>query len=531
MAYQALYRQWRPARFSEMVGQELIVTALRSQVRSGRLAHAYLFCGSRGTGKTSAAKILARAVNCEHPQDGDACGECASCKRMMGDQSFDIIEYDAASNSKVDSMRDILDTVQYPPQFGKYKIYVIDEVHMLSDSAFNALLKTLEEPPEYMIFVLATTEPQKVPATILSRCQRYDFGRIPVRQIAARLREAADGAGADVTDGALDRLARAAEGGMRDALSMLDMCIGYGQRVDEELVRRVLGTSDRRFLFEFAEALIHEDAAGVLTLIDRLMADGRDPAVFAREMAAHLRCLLAAKTCPDQFADLMDLTAEDAASCVGQAETVGSARLISMMDLFLGVDSSLRYASSPRIVLESAALHACLRTGEDDAAGLRERVADLEAALRGLQEQISKGISVSTAPAPAASPTPGAAPKASAPAPAPTGDGKAVWDAAIKLLRVRSPGLTGMLMRGRIVSAEHRDFRWEQQGGGFNTDYLMSADNHRRIVDALTEAAGAPCTFAVASAAGKDGQKARPADDLSELYATFGASNVQVQEE
>ncbi|MBR4458472.1 MAG: DNA polymerase III subunit gamma/tau [Clostridia bacterium] len=530
MAYQALYRQWRPARFAEMVGQELIVTALRSQVKSGRLAHAYLFCGSRGTGKTSAAKILARAVNCENPQDGDACGECPSCKRMMGDQSFDMLEYDAASNSRVEDMREILDTVQYPPQFGRYKVYVIDEVHMLSANAFNALLKTLEEPPEYMIFVLATTEPQKVPATILSRCQRYDFGRIPAAQIAARLAEAARGAGAEATEGALMHIARAAEGGMRDALSLLDMCIGYGQTVDEALVRRVLGTSDRRFLFEFAEALINEDAAGVLSLIDRLMTDGREPAVFAREMAAHLRSLLAAKTCPDRFGDLMDLTPEIAASYLGQAETVGSARLISMMDLFLAVDSSLRYASSPRIVLESAALHACLRTGEDDTAALRERIADLEKTLRGLQEKLASGAFVPAANAPAAKPA-APAPKAAEAAPKPSiaGDAKSVWDAAIKLLRVQAPGLTGMLIRGRIVSADDHAFCWESQDANFNTSYITGEKNRQLIADALTAAAGVPCTFSAAGPAQKAGET-KKADDLGDFFTTFGAANVQVQD-
>lgn len=530
MAYQALYRQWRPARFAEMVGQELIVTALRSQVKSGRLAHAYLFCGSRGTGKTSAAKILARAVNCENPQDGDACGECASCRRMMGDQSFDMLEYDAASNSRVDDMREILDTVQYPPQFGRYKVYVVDEVHMLSPSAFNALLKTLEEPPEYMIFVLATTEPQKVPATILSRCQRYDFGRIPAGQIVGRLRQAADSAGAEVTDGALMMLARAAEGGMRDALSMLDMCIGYGTKVDEELVRRVLGTSDRRFLFEFAEALINEDAAGVLTLIDRLMTDGREPAVFAREMAAHLRSLLTAKTCPDRFADLMDLTPEDAASYIGQADTVGGARLITMMDLFLAVDSSLRYAASPRIVLESAALHACLRTGEDDTAALRERVEDLEKSLRTLQDRLSAGAYVSAAAAPTPASTAAKAAKPEPKKPVLSGDTKAVWDAAIKLLRVKSPGLTAMLIRGQITSDGEHSYRLVFPNDSFNSGYITSGQHQQLIVDALTEAAGAPCTFTVSAGQADAARKETPADDLSELYATFGASNVQVQD-
>ena len=199
MAYRALYRQWRPATFSQVVGQKAVIETLRNQVVTNRIAHAYLFCGSRGTGKTSTAKILAKAINCENPQDGDPCGECPNCLRVDNEESLDIIEIDAASNNGVDEMRDLRDTVKYPPQYGQYKVYIIDEVHMLSTSAFNALLKTLEEPPAHIVFILATTEPQKLPATILSRCQRFDFGRISAAQIQGRLREAVAGAGSEAT--------------------------------------------------------------------------------------------------------------------------------------------------------------------------------------------------------------------------------------------------------------------------------------------------------------------------------------------
>jgi len=244
MAYQALYRQWRPQDFSHVVGQDPIVETLRHQVMTGRIAHAYLFCGSRGTGKTSTAKILARAINCLHPKNGDPCGECEMCRRIADEESLDIAEIDAASNNGVEEIRTLRDTVKYPPQFGKYKVYIIDEVHMLSISAFNALLKTLEEPPEYVVFILATTEPQKLPATILSRCQRFDFGRISAGKIQKRLREATEKAGGQAADSALMTIARAAEGGMRDALSILDMCLGYDRMIDDEMVQSVLGTND-----------------------------------------------------------------------------------------------------------------------------------------------------------------------------------------------------------------------------------------------------------------------------------------------
>ncbi len=537
MAYQALYRQWRPAAFSEMVGQELVVTALRNQVRTGRIGHAYLFTGSRGTGKTSMAKILARAVNCEHPEDGDACGLCDSCVRLQGEGSFDVLEYDAASNSRVDDMRDILETTQYPPQFGKYKIYIIDEVHMLSNSAFNALLKTLEEPPEYMIFVLATTEPQKVPATILSRCQRYDFTRIPAGQIAGRLREAADGAGAEATDGALNMIARAAEGGMRDALSILDMCIGYGVAVDEALVRKVLGTSDRDFLFRFAEALLEEDAAAVLTLVDQLMREGREPAVFAGEMARHLRALLMARHCGDDFPRLMELTPEDAEAYAGQAQNASDTRLMSMIDLFMAVEPNLRVTSSPRVALETAALHACLRTGEVDAAALRDRVEELEKKLASLQECIAPGAAAVRTDVPADARKPegkaGAEPekKAAAAAPAPSGDLQKIWKDAMSAAAKSHPGLFGMLNNGRLAEAEDDTFVWEaKKKDSFEESYLAIPANHDLMESILTQAAGRNCRFIIRTGTAKPAPKDGDGSGLQMFRETFGPENVIVQE-
>ena len=237
MGYQALYRRYRPARFEDFVGQEAVIKTLRSQVMSGRIAHAYLFCGTRGTGKTSTAKVFARAVNCEHPDNGDPCGSCAACEALSAESSLDILEIDAASNNGVDEIRDLREKVKYPPQNGRYRVYIIDEVHMLSTGAFNALLKTLEEPPSYVVFILATTEPQKLPATILSRCQRFDFHRIPMHQIISRMKVAVEKEGIAAQDAALSRIARAAEGGMRDAWSIMDMCLGYAQEDDTGLLR------------------------------------------------------------------------------------------------------------------------------------------------------------------------------------------------------------------------------------------------------------------------------------------------------
>ena len=534
--HQVLYRQWRPLSFSEMVGQELVVTALRNQIRSDRLSHAYLFCGSRGTGKTSTAKILARAVNCLNPQDGDACGTCESCRRLQDEASFDILEYDAASNSRVEQMREILESVQYPPQFGKYKVFIIDEVHMLTNNAFNALLKTLEEPPHYMIFILATTEPHKVPATILSRCQRYDFGRIPARQIAERLRKAVDREGVPATDGALMQIARAAEGGMRDALSILDMCIGYGQDLDEKLVGHVLGASDRSFLFRFAEGLINEDAAAVIGLVDELMTAGHEPAVFARELAGHIRLLLLARCVPDTFASLMDLTQETAESYLGQAQTASESRLMSMLDIFLNVDGDLRYASSPRLALESAALHACLRTGETDTKALLDRVQELEGKLHRLQDQLESGAlqpaasrktgSAEKKPAAAA-----AAAKADAAAPADKAMAQ-IWKDAMASMSRNEPSLFTILSMGKLQSAEDFSFHWSAgESGKIFVDALFNdPERVARIESVLTSIAGEQCRFMRDSAPSVEEKPDDAQQGLDDVITTFGKENVMIQD-
>ena len=532
--HQVLYRRWRPLSFGEMVGQELVVTALRNQVRTGRLAHAYLFCGSRGTGKTSSAKILARAANCLNPQDGDACGACESCRRLRDESSFDILEYDAASNSRVEQMREILESVQYPPQYGRYKVFIIDEVHMLTNNAFNALLKTLEEPPEYMIFILATTEPHKVPATILSRCQRYDFGRIPARQIAQRLREAVNSEGVAATDGALMQIARAAEGGMRDALSILDQCIGYGQDLDETLVGHVLGASDRAFLFRFAEGLINEDASAVIGLVDELMNEGREPAVFARELARHLRLLLLARCCPDSFASMMDLTEEAAESYRGQSQTASESRLMAMLDIFLSVDADLRYSASPRLALESAALHACLRTGETDTAALLDRIQELETRVRQMQEQLESGAlrPVTAESRPASNPKPRRAETKLAERIPPTDKTMAqIWKDAMTALSKNDAGLFSMLSQGRLVSADGYAFHWAAAKSMEGvSDLLGVPERMARIEEILTRVAGEQCHF---FRDGGETNKPRPQDEqqsLDDLRATFGAENVIVQD-
>ena len=536
MAYQALYRQWRPVDFSSMVSQEAIVATLRNQITTGRIAHAYLFCGSRGTGKTSTAKIMARAVNCEHPVNGDPCGQCDSCRRLLSDESLDVMEFDAASNSRVEDARDLLETVKYPPQQGKYKVYIIDEVHMLSTSAFNALLKTLEEPPAHVVFILATTEPQRLPATILSRCQRFDFGRIPAEKIAGRLRQAVEGAGATAEEEALRVIARAAEGGMRDALSILDMCLGYQSHVTEELVRRVLGTSDRSFLFRFADALCGEDAPALMGMIDELMRTGREPTVFARDVSQHLRALLMAGCCGSELASLLDVTEEDAEQYRRQAEGFAQTRLMRMLELFMGVETELRWVSSPRIALESAALKACLRTAETDAAALNDRIAQLEKQVADLTEKLKNGVAAAPARAPKG--TKPAAPKPAGPAApqplTPTGRaGAEAWKEAMATMKKTSPGTHGMLQMGRFAGCQGTLYRWETTAGNdFFVSALNSESKRAEVAAVLTQVTGTECRFEAAmpgteEAAGDDGEEAL----LESLGETFGKENLMIQEE
>ncbi|MDI9520931.1 MAG: DNA polymerase III subunit gamma/tau [Bacillota bacterium] len=350
--YQTLYRTFRPRTFSEMVGQDAIVRALSNQVRSKRIAHAYLFCGSRGTGKTSAARIMAMAINCLNPKDGDPCLVCENCKALASETTLDVFEMDAASNSRVEEIREMLSRTDYPPQFVPYKVYIIDEVHMLSNAAFNALLKTLEEPPPYMVFILATTEPQKLPATILSRCQRYDFGRIPESEIIKKLKVALTGE-YKAEEEALRLIAASAQGAMRDAWSLMDMCLGSCNQLTEENVRHALGAVSQDFLFEFLDALIAFDTGLALNMIEKLMRDGRDVTVFLREFNAHIRQVLAVKWTgkgtQEMSKEQLERLKRQAASCDGQT-------LLFFLENCMRSEQDARWSTSQRAVLELLAL-------------------------------------------------------------------------------------------------------------------------------------------------------------------------------
>ena len=412
MSYQALYRAWRPRTFSEICDQDAVVRTLRRQVETDRIAHAYLFCGTRGTGKTTAAKVLSRAINCLHPVNGDPCGECEICKALSGENCMDVLEIDAASNTGVDDIRELRDKIQYPPALTRYKVYIIDEVHMLSTGAFNALLKTLEEPPKHAVFILATTEPQKLPATILSRCQRFDFHRIRVEAIVSRLQVVLEGIGRSAEPEALNEIARAAEGAMRDALSLLDVCLSFTEgAVTAELARDVLGTTGRDFMFEFADALISYDAAAALNMIDAAMRRGSDPRVFSLDAANHLRGVLLAAVAGDQLDRILEITPEDAQRFREQAAHASREQLMRAMELFMRVESEMKWATQPRTILELAAVRACHPEQEAES-DLRERLDRME---KRMESGVIAAPAAKTATAPSEAKK-ADAPKQSAPA-------------------------------------------------------------------------------------------------------------------
>jgi len=391
MSYQALYRAWRPDTFSEMCGQDAITRTLRHQVMTGHIGHAYLFCGTRGTGKTTASKVLARAINCLSPVEGDPCGQCEICQTLKQENCMDVVEIDAASNNGVDEIRDLREKIKYPPAVTKYKVYIIDEVHMLSTGAFNALLKTLEEPPKHAVFILATTEPQKLPATILSRCQRFDFHRISVETITDRLMVVLGGIGRTASEEALYEIARAAEGAMRDALSLLDVCLSYTDgEVSAQLTRELLGTAGRAFMFEFVDSLIENDTGKALLQIDDMMRRGCDPQVFIRDTVSHLRAIMLAGSIKTGLAELMEITQEDAQHFYEQSERISNDKLMRIMNLFMRAEPDMKWASRPRTMLELATVRACHPETEEDST-VSER-------LERVEKMIESGNIVAKAP-------------------------------------------------------------------------------------------------------------------------------------
>lgn len=380
MSYMALYRKWRPDEFEEVKGQEHVVTTLKNQITHDRVGHAYLFCGTRGTGKTTVAKLFAKAVNCEHPlEDGSPCNECATCKAISAGTSLNVIEIDAASNNGVDNIRDIREEVQYSPTEGKYKVYIIDEVHMLSIGAFNALLKTLEEPPSYVIFILATTEAHKIPITILSRCQRYDFRRIRLETIYERLSDLLKREGVEAEEKAVRYVAKAADGSMRDALSLLDQCIAFylGQTLTYENVLEVLGTVDVEVFNKLMGYVAANDTMAALKVVDEIVWQGRELSQFVADFTWYMRNLLLLKS-TDDINDQLDISAENLDSMKQVANQVEMEALMRYVRVFSEMSNQIRYATQKRVTLELAIIKLTTPQMESNMDSILDRIRVLE---------------------------------------------------------------------------------------------------------------------------------------------------------
>ena len=548
--YQALYRKWRPQTFSDVCGQDTVTKALKNELKTGRLSHAYLFTGCRGTGKTTCAKILAKAVNCLHPVDGDPCNECALCRGIDDGSVLDVTEIDAASNNGVDNIRDLREEVSFTPVNGTYRVYIIDEVHMLSAGAFNALLKTLEEPPAHVIFVLATTEVHKLPATILSRCQRFDFGRIAAESIAARLRHVAQEEGLTLTDGAAMLLARLADGALRDALSLLDQCAATGDAIDETHVTAVTGLAGQEILSALTNCIYTRDAAGALAQLDTLYQSAKDMERLCHEWVSYMRNLMVLCSMADP-GELIVAAPDAIEQMRAQAAQLQLPLILHILETLQDTLGRLGGGVSRRVEMEMAVLRLCDPRLDDSTAALLDRIAALESALK-------SGTPVSAPAAPAAAapvPAPAAAPAevpaipdppvpapAAAPAevpaipdppapaaPADTDSGEErpfpQWGEVLAALQQSCPPLHSVLMDssallkdGKLIICTDNAMFKELFMMGNNKDLLMEAI---RTVSGTTYRVGLRRTQKV--------EKAQR-DPLSQLLAAGKAVGVTVQE-
>lgn len=379
MSYTALYRKFRPDSFEDVKGQDHIVTTLKNQIKAQRIGHAYLFCGTRGTGKTSVAKVLAKAVNCENTIDGSPCGTCSVCRSISAGTSMNVIEIDAASNNGVDNIREIREEVAYRPTSGRYKVYIIDEVHMLSTGAFNALLKTLEEPPSYVIFILATTEAHKIPVTILSRCQRYDFKRITVDTLTARMQELMEIEQVTVEDRALRYIAKAADGAMRDALSLLDQCIAFhlGETLTYDKVLEVLGAVDTEVFSQLLSKVIAGNVTGAIQTLDTMIVHGKEIGQFVTDFTWYMRNLLLVQT-SEHPEDAVDVSTEQLLEMQDQSRNIDTDTLMRYIRVFSELSNQMRYSTQKRVQVEIALIKLCRPQMEVSTDALLDRLRQME---------------------------------------------------------------------------------------------------------------------------------------------------------
>ena len=376
--HKALYRVYRPKNFSDVIGQEHIVRTLKNQIENNNVGHAYLFCGTRGTGKTSTAKIFSRAVNCTNLHNDEPCNECENCREILEDKTMDVVEIDAASNNSVDDIRELRENVKYSPAKAKYKVYIIDEVHMLSQGAFNALLKTLEEPPSYVIFILATTEPHKIPATILSRCQRFDFKRVTVKDISSRMRYICEKEGIEADEKALNLIARNSQGALRDALSILDQCISFeGNKISYNDVIELLGSVNREHLFDLAESIIKEDTRKSLQILNDFIIWGKDVRNLVNDLIDHFRNLMVCKISND-LDEIISLPEETIDLLKQQAETIDTNNLIRILNILSEAQDGMKISSNPRVLMEVTMMKIAQPMFDESKEALIKRIENLE---------------------------------------------------------------------------------------------------------------------------------------------------------
>lgn len=480
MSYTALYRKFRPDRFEDVKGQDHIVTTLRNQIKADRIGHAYLFTGTRGTGKTTIAKLFAKAVNCEHPVDGSPCGECRSCKTIASGASVNVIEIDAASNNGVDNIREIIDEVSYSPVEGKFKVYIIDEVHMLSIGAFNALLKTLEEPPSYVIFILATTEVHKIPITILSRCQRYDFKRINISTIADRLKELMEKEQVQVEEKALRYIAKTADGSMRDALSLLDQCIAFhfGEELTYDKVLDVLGAVDTGVFSELVSLIRTQNVAGCISLLEEVVMQGRELTQFVADITWYLRNLLLVKTSGSDIEDVVDVSGDNLARLKEESQEMDTEAIMRYIRIFSELSGQIKYASQKRILIEMTLIKLCRPAMETTNDAVVARLTDLE-------EKIEKGI-VQTVPAAIQSTGGVAQPPVTKPVlpKAIPDDVKEIVNNWAGIVSQATPPLKVYLKNARLSLGGDNNLMIVVEDG-LSYDYLNETENKKRVEDMI----------------------------------------------
>ena len=382
MAYTALYRKWRPKTFDDIIGQEHVTTTLKNQIANDRIAHAYLLCGTRGTGKTSTAKVMAKALNCLNPKDGNPCNECEMCKKISQGLAIDVTELDAASNNGIDKIRDIIDDTKYPPQEGKYKVYIMDEVHMLSVGAVNAFLKTLEEPPENVIFILATTDPQKLPITILSRCQRFDFKRISIKDLTERLRTIVTAQGVLADDKSLDLIARVSDGAARDALSILDQAISMGDgSVNYDSLVEMLGLVTNEYLFDITSAIIEKNVEKAMIVIEKVVFAGKDMYLFIKDLIEHFRNLLMLKVTSNPQ-EVLDMSLENIKLIDEQSKRIRVEEIMRDIRILQEAEGNAKLSKQARLYLELASIKMCKIEYDTSNEVILTRINKLEEAIK-----------------------------------------------------------------------------------------------------------------------------------------------------